>query len=137
MDAAYGEELRWALRREKLLEDYAAGKTDYHYEFLCRNNGGTFWGSMNFKSCLNPETGDIIVFFYVLDITEQKLTERLLKRIAELDYDSITDVDIRRNTYQQVSFNSSEKNLIPWQGEFQKEITKIAEQYMDLSLIHI
>lgn len=131
VDAAYGEELRWALRREKLLEDYAAGKTDYHYEFLCRYNGGTFWGSMNFKSCLNPETGDIIVFFYVLDITEQKLTERLLKRIAELDYDSITDVDIRRNTYQQVSFNSSEKNLIPWQGEFQKEITKIAEQYMD------
>ena len=131
VDAAYAEELRWALRREKLLEDYAAGKTDYHYEFLCRYNGGTFWGSMNFKSCLNPETGDIIVFFYVLDITEQKLTERLLKRIAELDYDSITDVDIRRNTYQQVSFNSSEKNLIPWQGEFQKEITKIAEQYMD------
>ena len=24
VDAAYGEELRWALRREKLLEDYAA-----------------------------------------------------------------------------------------------------------------
>ncbi|WP_321015920.1 ATP-binding response regulator, partial [Hungatella effluvii] len=44
---------------------------------------------------------------------------------------SITDVDIRRNTYPPVSFNSSEKNLIPWQGEFQKEITKIAEQYMD------
>ena len=42
VDAAYGEELRWALRREKLLEDYAAGKTDYHYEFLCRYNGGTF-----------------------------------------------------------------------------------------------
>ena len=131
VDAAYGEEIRWSLRREKLLEDYAAGKTDYHYEFLCRYNGNAFWGSMNFKSCLNPETGDIIVFFYVMDITEQKLTERLLKSIAELDYDSITDVDIRRDTYQQVSFNSSEKNLIPWQGEFQKEITKIAEQYMD------
>ena len=131
VDAAYGEEIRWSLRRDKLLEDYAAGKTDYHYEFLCRYNGNAFWGSMNFKSCLNPETGDIIVFFYVMDITEQKLTERLLKSIAELDYDSITDVDIRRDTYQQVSFNSSEKNLIPWQGEFQKEITKIAEQYMD------
>ena len=53
VDAAYGEEIRWSLRREKLLEDYAAGKTDYHYEFLCRYNGNAFWGSMNFKSCFS------------------------------------------------------------------------------------
>lgn len=133
MDAVYGEEILKALERERVLEDYAAGKTNYHFEFLFRHKGEAFWGNTSFRTCLNPETGDVIMFFYTLDITEQKLKERLLTGIAELDYDNITDIDIRRGTYHQISFCSAQKNTIPDHGDFQKEIRIVAEHFMDES----
>ncbi len=90
VDTAYGEEIRRSLDRQKVIEDYAAGKVDYHFDFLRRRNGGgVFWGSTSLRACLNPESGDIVIFFYTFDITEQKLQELLLSQIAHLDYDVI------------------------------------------------
>ena len=55
--------------------------TDYHFEFLRRNkNGGTFWGSTGFRSCLQPETRDIIVFFIQKRDGEAKIQEQLRTR---------------------------------------------------------
>jgi PAS domain S-box-containing protein len=93
VDEEYGKAISGMLNREKVLADYAAGKVDYHFDFLRRqNDGGSFWGSTDLRSCLNPETGDVIIFFYTFDITEQKLQEQLLKKIAGLEYDIITEI---------------------------------------------
>lgn len=132
VDPINGEEIRRTLQRDKVLTDYAAGKVDYHFEFLRkRKDSGAFWGSTTLRSCLNPETGDIVVFFYTFDITEQKLQEQLLARIAELDYDVITDVDIWRGTHRLISVGKSQTNTISERGVFQQEIQRIAEQFMD------
>ena len=80
--AAYGDEIRSSLSREKVLADYIAGKVDYHFDFLRRQKGGAFWGSTSLRTYLNPETGDVIGFFYTFDITEKKLQELLLSRIV-------------------------------------------------------
>ena len=138
--AEYGEEIRSVMDRKKVLADYAMGNVDYHFEFLRRrNDGSTFWGSTSLRSCLNPETGDIIVFFYTLDITEQKLQEQLLDRIVELDYDIITEIDILQQTHRPVSCDERCKDTVPNPGIFQKEIRIVADRFMDdkLSLIHI
>lgn len=55
-----------------------------------------FWGSTNMRTSQNPETGDVIIFFYTSDLTEQKMQELLLKKLATLDYDVISDIDIVR-----------------------------------------
>lgn len=47
------------------------------------NTGSSFWESTKLRSFRNPESGDVLLFFYTIDITEQKLQEQLLKRIAE------------------------------------------------------
>ena len=59
--------------------------------------------STKLRSFRNPESGDVLLFFYTIDITEQKLQEQLLKRIAKLDYDSITEVDVLQGTHRPVS----------------------------------
>lgn len=131
VDAAYGDKIRKTVSREKVLADYAAGKVDYHFEFLRkRNDGGVFWGSTNFRSCLNPETGDVILFFYTSDVTEQKVREHLLGKITELDYEYITELDVIRDTHRVISLHSDEKNMLPYQGSFQKDIRMIASQYI-------
>ena len=132
VDMAYGEKIRRTLNREKILADYAAGKVEFHFDFLRRRNrGGAFWSNTTFHSCLNPETGDVIVFFYTLDVTEQKIQEQLLNKITDLDYDFITEVNIQQYTHRLISFNDSRKDTIPQQGIFQKEIRIMSNRLMD------
>lgn len=133
MDPVYGQKIRQDLCREKVLEDYAAGKVEYNFDFLREKSSGkgAFWGSTSLRTCLNPENGDIIVFLYTFDVTEQKLQEELLKRIAVLDYDLIIDVDMIHDTHRLVAFNPGQVNMMLGEGKFQEEIRTIAEKFMD------
>ncbi|WP_143530191.1 response regulator [Massiliimalia massiliensis] len=132
VDTAYGEEIRRSLDRQKVIEDYAAGKVDYHFDFLRRRNGGgVFWGSTSLRACLNPESGDIVIFFYTFDITEQKLQELLLSQIAHLDYDVITEVDLCSGKHRLISFHEKQKKMILREGDFQQEIRRLSNRYME------
>lgn len=132
VDAAYGVEIRRMLARGKVLEDYAAGKVDYRLGFLRRRNDGSlFWGSTNLRTCLNPATGDVIMFFYTADVTEQRLQEQLLNRIAELDYDVIADIDLNGGGYRVAACGGKRPLSIPAQGDFREEAQKSAERCMD------
>ncbi|MCJ7856990.1 response regulator [Lachnospiraceae bacterium NSJ-143] len=127
----YGEEILNTLDKEKVLADYAVGKVDYHFEFLRkRNDGSVFWSSTMMRSCMNPESGDIVIFFYTADLTEQKLQELLLNKIASLDYDNIMEVNAAKDTYQVISFDNNNNCLLPKEGYFQKEIHWAADNMM-------
>ena len=126
------EQILSVLDREKVLEDYSAGNVDYRFEYLRRRSDKSlFWASTNFRSYLNPETGDVIVFFYTFDITEQKLKEQLLHKIASLDYDVIVEIDIKKDIFRGLTFASS--GLGPaWQElHFQEKIRRTAESFMN------
>lgn len=132
VDPVYGETIRRVLDRRKVLAEYAAGKTDYHFNFLRkRNDGSAFWSDSNFRSCVNPETGDVILFFYTQDITEQRLKEQLLRKITRLDYDIITEIDMLTAKYRLVGFSDDWKQTVPLQGDFQEEIRRISALCMD------
>lgn len=132
VDPMIGDKIRYELDREKVLADYALGKVDYEFVFLRRRNGGGyFWGSTRLRSFLNPGSGDIVIFFYINDVTEQKLKERMLHQIAHLDYEMLTEVDIFHDTYRVLSFGAEAENTVALQGEFQKAARSLAEEFMD------
>ena len=132
VDAVYGEEIRRMTQREKVLADYIAGKTEYRFDFLRRRNGGgAFWGNTSLRTYTNPETGDVIMFFYTFDVTEQKMKEQLLARIAELDYDSIVDIDLVHDRYHRLASGRMHVNALPKEGRFQQDIHLLAERYME------
>lgn len=131
-DPEYGKKIGESLTREKVIKDFAAGKVDYKFDYLRkRKDGSAFWSNTNFRSYLNPETGDIIVFFYTYDETEQKMQKKLLYKITDLDYDMIVDIDIVHDTHRLFTLNQKVMNTVPVQGKFQKEIRKMAERFMD------
>ena len=89
--------------------------------------------SGQYKATYLPQSGERRyhhVLLY-LDITEQKLQEQLLTRIADLDYDNIMEIDIAQDTYRVISLPGSEACRIPSQGKFQKEIRIAADKLMD------
>lgn len=126
-----GQFIRSSLRRERVLADYSSGKQDYFFDFLSKQSDNrTFWNNTSLRCCLNPETGDVIAFFYIFDVTEKRLQEQLLHKIARLDYDIITDVDIHRDLHQLVSFDKKGKDIFSRRGRFQEEVHRIANEFM-------
>ena len=55
---------------------------------------------MNIKAKKNPETGDIVCFFYEEDITEHKNIEIGLKAVASRNYDFVGIADIKTGQYR-------------------------------------
>lgn len=132
VDTAYGEEIRKTLKRQKVLENYASGKGKYHYSFLRRRKGGgMFWGSTSFRLHTNPQSGDVIAFFYTFDITEKKLKEQLLNRMVELDFDAVVDIDITEDRYYKLAYNADALNTLPPSGFFQEEAHRLADRFME------
>ena len=132
VDPAHGAHIRKILNRTRVLDDFSNGKADYHFEFLRRNrSGGMFWSSTSFRFHLKPESGDVIAFFYTLDVTEQRLQDQLLNKVTELDYELLTEIDIRRDTYRVVSINHSAKDIAGEEGRFQAEAKRTAELFME------
>lgn len=131
-DTRYGEYIDTALGRTRVLEGFAAGKTDLHFEFLRKKkDGGVFWSRTNFRFYKNPESGDVIAFFYTIDVTEQKIQEQLLSKVTEMDYEIITDIDIRNDTYQVISYHPDATGMMPMKGRFQAEAREIAAAFME------
>ena len=132
VDTAYGEHLRSSLDRTRILNDFSAGKTDLHFEFLRRRIGGSaFWSRTSFRYHQNPESGDVIAFFYTIDVTEQKVQEQLLSRVTELDYEVLSDIDIRQDTFHVVSYHAGTEAFMPAKGRFQAEAKAIAAATME------
>ena len=132
IDAAYGESIRYATKRDRVLADYASGKTEYRFDFLRRRNGGgAFWGNTTLRTYVNPETGDVIMFFYTFDVTEQKIRENLLARISQMDYDTLVDIDLIHDKYRLFTGKSPRGSILPAEGRFQKEIRQLAMKHME------
>lgn len=132
VDAAYEQYLRQSLERTQVLNEFSAGKTDLHFEFLRkRNDGSAFWSRTSFKYHQNPESGDVIAFFYTVDVTEQKIQEQLLSRVTELDYEVLSDIDLRNDIFHVVSYHAGTEALMPAKGRFQAEAKAIAAAMME------
>lgn len=126
--------LREMLVRSTVIDNYTVGKVDYSCDFLRkRTDGSVFWSNTNFRAHLNPETGDIILFTYTFDMTEQKLKEQLLFRIMELDYDILIDIDMIHDTHRLLTIHETAGSAIPVEGSFQEEIRRAAERFQEES----
>ncbi len=132
MDQDTGLRIEKQMQREQVRADYAVGKSEYHFEFLRSTREGAFWSHTTFHSCLNPETGELILFFYTLDITEQKLQEQLLDQIVSLNYDIIAEIDAHSG---QLRIHASNDPMVPAEDQFSLAIEQFASRYVKSEFI--
>ena len=132
VDPADRMRVRQIMQREKVLESFYTGKQDYHFEFQRRRDNNTvFYGSTDFRLCLNPESGDVICFFYTLNVTEQKAQELLFRKVTEMEYDLICDIDLKTGRHRVVAVSDQCKENALSEGVFADEIWKVADRLMD------
>ena len=132
VDPADRMRVRQIMQREKVLESFYTGKQDYHFEFQRRRDNNTvFYGSTDFRLCLNLESGDVICFFYTLNVTEQKAQELLFRKVTEMEYDLICDIDLKTGRHRVVAVSDQCKENALSEGVFADEIWKVADRFMD------
>lgn len=132
VDPADRMRVRQIMQQEKVLESFYTGKQDYHFEFQRRRDNNTvFYGSTDFRLCLNPESGDVICFFYTLNVTEQKAQELLFRKVTEMEYDLICDIDLKTGRHRVVAVSDQCKENALSEGVFADEIWKVADRFMD------
>ena len=132
VDPADRMRVRQIMQREKVLESFYTGKQDYHFEFQRRRDNNTvFYGSTDFRLCLNPESGDVICIFYTLNVTEQKAQELLFRKVTEMEYDLICDIDLKTGRHRVVAVSDQCKENALSEGVFADEIWKVTDRFMD------
>ena len=127
-----GNHLRTALDKEQVLTDFASGKTELHFEFLRRRNeGGSFLEQDKFQISSKSREWrcDRLLLYHRYHRT--KIQEQLLRKVTKLDYELISDIDIRHDTYRVVSFHPGTETMMPAKGRFQAEAREIAATSMD------
>ncbi len=85
--------------RQHMLQAFAAGNTHQtlDYQFL-DENGQLKWGRSTNTLTKRPDSGDIIFFNAVSDITQAKLTQSIIDQLVHKQYDYLLCIDASRDS---------------------------------------
>ena len=85
--------------RQHMLRDFDAGKTHQILDFqLLDENGCLKWVRSNNTLTKRPDSGDIIFFNAVSDITLAKLTQSIIDQLVHKQYDYLVCIDASRDS---------------------------------------
>lgn len=74
-----------------------------------------------------PDSGDLIGVLSVLDVTEQKVSEQILNRLAHASYDFLADVDLTHDRYRILSFKRQADALPLAGGVYSEEAARFLQ----------
>ncbi len=123
-----------ALNREKVLADYAAGKTDYHLDFLRRRNGGgAFWGQHQLPPLLKSgEQATLSCSSTPLTSPNRRLREQLLMQDRGAGLRRDHGDQHPRGIHRMISFDKqTEDTDLPAGRYSRRRSARIAERFMD------
>jgi len=83
--------------------------------FDCRianllGNGNHSWLRLYCRFAIEPETQDLFAFFYIYDVTAKKVSENIIKRISDVEYDFLNIIDIN---HDKVETHYKKENIVP------------------------
>ncbi len=83
-------ELEKALNRENLLKNYQLGDTNGTVVYRRKIPGAMpIWISMSYHTYLVPETGDVELFCYGYDVSEQMESAEIMRTVSKTEFDYI------------------------------------------------
>ncbi|MEG0805612.1 MAG: response regulator [Lachnospiraceae bacterium] len=81
--------------QKNLLDSYKKNKREVSYEYRrIFGKKSPIWVSTTAKLRKHPETDEIISFFYTTDINAKKISDAIIKRVVDLDYEFMATIDL-------------------------------------------
>ena len=105
---------------EPMAQAYAREETKHELECFVKlpNESRGRYVHISVILISSPETGDIMGFLSVLDVTEMRISSKLFLRLAEVSYDFIADVDLRADRYKMIAVNEKSSSIPFEEGSF-------------------
>ncbi|MEG2221843.1 MAG: response regulator [Oscillospiraceae bacterium] len=94
LTTAQKKEMNQQMDRERLLRVYAGGERGFSVDYQRQAADETvLWVNTAGRLFQNPETGDIMCFIYSADIDRQKITQVIVDKIADSEYELLAIID--------------------------------------------
>lgn len=98
--------------REYLEEKFKKGEDQFNYEYkVISEYGNSIWIRCRAKLMLSPHGDDLISFYYIEDINEEKMLSLSMALIAEKECDHVIMVDVKADTAVFWGHRESSSNL--------------------------
>ena len=95
-----------------MLKAFDAGKRETILEYKRNTNKGLIWVSTRIELMKEPDTGDVIAFYYTTDINDRKLGEEIAQRVISEEYENFLAVDLKTRTlFLPKSISTSQKTI--------------------------
>ncbi len=112
------------------LKDYAQGKMERIQQCFIRlpqePRGRYVTVQMNMVEA--PDTGDITGILSVTDVTDQVISERILRRLSVTSHDYVIDLDLMSDSYTLLSRSETASRVPPARGRHSERVAFMAKK---------
>ena len=104
---------------DSMTGEYKSGKTELSMDYLSKNptENHSAWMRLSVKLIENPKTDDLIGFFSIRNIDDEKLNSSMMSHVFEEEYDFVAYVDVKTQQYKMYSVSNGATELPPEDSE--------------------
>lgn len=117
---------------ENFEKEFNEGRTEHSFEYRISFEAGVIiWIHSKIKLLRNPVTSELIAYCYHKNINDRKISESLIKNIAEIHHDYIMYIDGISDTYILYNYSKSSSPVPPVKtASYDKERIKNTYSYV-------
>ncbi|MEG1194989.1 MAG: ATP-binding protein [Clostridia bacterium] len=116
--------------REEMLRRFASGETTLSLETTRTIENHIYWTAIFAHMMKQIDTGDVMVFIYATDITNEKVMHNIMNAIVKTDYEFLVVVDGLHNTAVRYSENHYGNYYALESDHFEEETQAYFQEYI-------
>jgi signal transduction histidine kinase/CheY-like chemotaxis protein len=108
--------------------NYDAGRREIIMEYRRYTDRGLIWVQTRMALLPDPETGDLLAFYYTTDINERKIGQEVLARLTSIGFENASYVDLKTQLIHSLKVRPGAPMPTPDSADY----TKTNETYIPL-----
>ena len=109
---------------------YENGKKEETIEYRRRTNKGLIWVETRYMFLNDPDTGDVLAFYFTKDINDQKILKEITARIITNSYLTAAYVDTVTEKVYRISADSDAGKISPENDTYYEICRKYISEYV-------
>jgi len=101
-----------------MLDAYARGERDLRLEYRRQTDEGLLWVETRITLTADPETGDVLAYFYTTDINRQMIEQLVMGRLVNYGFDNASYLDLSSRQLYLVDMEQNSLAMPPRRSDY-------------------
>ena len=101
-----------------MLDSYDAGKREIILEYRRQTGRGLLWVRTRANLLPDPETEDLLAFYYTSDINDEKIRQEVMTKLLNINFETASFLDLQTRQVYGLEIRAGAKQPIPYLGDF-------------------